>query len=766
MADTLPSGNVVTPEPVDPATEAARNAEDVATEAVKNLRVAIEHSKDWRDEARDLYDLVAGKQWSDQDLSLLKERYQGAYPTVVFNVAGKYLDAVQGLQINNRQEIRFYPRTVDRAGLDEYATGVVDWNRDQCNAEDEESDAFRDLALTGMGWVEHFYDDSEDAEGWIAQERRDPIEMYWDPRARRNNLADRQWQIRIKPMSPDSYREQFGEDPPSMEGRSNGIMGEDSTPQIIIEPHDYGTSTGGTNMPTMIYVIDYQFWKLEDAVHVKADFGKGLEQKTFDPQRWQQLKQPMTQAAVKFEETPLKIKRYYRALIAGGKVKGEVNRLKHDGFTFECMTGKRDRNANTWFGIGRAMMDPNKWVNKFFSSILFSVMTNAKGGLMAEEGVFENDAKAEASWANPSAITKVTPGSISGNRIQPKPQSPYPQGMDKLMMFSLDALPLTTGLNPEILGLANREQAGILESQRKQAALAIISWAFDAMKRYHKRAGKLMLDMSRLYLPENRLIRIDTKGGQQYIPLLRDKLNAQFDIIVDEAPTSVNMQERTWNFLKEILPLAEQMGVPIPPSVLQYAPIPSQLSAEWQKLLQPDPKAQELQNRSKEAEVAQMEAKAKLDNSRAGESDLRPQLEHMAQQLEDARAQWDQKAELLKTAHQETTRKQIAEEQRKSDEKIATLEASIEILKLGVQSQQQSVKQQAEAATRESDTRAQQAELRADDALRQVETLQSNLQALLQSQQDTFSMLAKPRKRTAVRDKDGRIISTIDEVLN
>ena len=74
-----------------------------------------------------------------------------------------------------------------------------------------------------------------------------------------------------------------------------------------------------------------------------------------------------------------------------------------NAFTFKCITGKRDRNTNTFYGAVRAMIDPQMWGNKFFVQIMHILNTSAKGGLLHEEDVFTNPKKALEDWGKPDA---------------------------------------------------------------------------------------------------------------------------------------------------------------------------------------------------------------------------------------------------------------------------------------------------------------------------------------------------------------------------
>jgi predicted glycosyl hydrolase (DUF1957 family) len=74
---------------------------------------------------------------------------------------------------------------------------------------------------------------------------------------------------------------------------------------------------------------------------------------------------------------------YYRAFL-GAKLLEKSKGPAKGGFTYKCVTGYRDRNNGTWYGIVRAMIDPQRWANKFVSQSLHILNTGAKGGIIAE----------------------------------------------------------------------------------------------------------------------------------------------------------------------------------------------------------------------------------------------------------------------------------------------------------------------------------------------------------------------------------------------
>ncbi len=660
---------------------------DVLREFNGRFRASKDHHQEWRDEARRLYDLVAGRQWDREDEARMREQSR---PFVSFNLTAKYADAIVGLQVNNRQAIRYYPREPGDVRVNEMLTAAVTWGRDLTDVASDETDAFGDCVLVGYGWMQGYLDRDQISDGVPTGMRVDPLEMFPDPAARKRNLSDARFLIRVKFVDKAEYEELTGKDVTDDDQLAELAAEEDDILKHVEEPQDYreNSSQADSSRKGRLPVAEYEFWRRETQFAVQAkDFG-GV---TMEAHEWKVYEPLLKRAKAQYTVTPVKKKVYYRARIASGAIVELKRSPYQDGFTFHGITGKRDRNRGVFYGIGRALLDPQKWVNTFFSSILYSLMTGAKGGLMAEENSFTDARKAESEWSNPASITWLKEGALQKGKVMPKPAPAYPEGMDRLMNFSMNSIPQISGLNAELLGLAERVQAGVVEAQRKQSAMAMIAWCFDAMRLYYKTMGRQMAAYVRDYMSEGTLILVTGEAGKQYVPLTKSRLAQSYDVIVDEAPTSVNMQERTWAVLETLIPQMLSAGMKLPNEILDYAPLPADLQEQWKKALQPDPQSMQIQQASVKAtldklvaEVSKLQAGAQLDQAKAQEimAELGKPIDNSQQaQMELLKAQVEAQVQSriaeFKVNREAETKLLIAEMGIKSDERIAMMEAAI-----------------------------------------------------------------------------------------
>lgn len=573
------------------------------------LRESKSRLADWRRDAAEEFDFYAGHQWTDEDIAILEE--QRRVP-VVFNRTSRTINAVVGIEISNRQEVRFLPRETQDTGFNEMLNEASKWVRDGCDAENEETEAFRDMAVCGMGWTETHLDYETDPDGQIIIERVDPLEMFWDCSSTKKNLRDARWVARVKKMSKDAVQEMW----PDYEGHDLGEEWLDDKD----EPHDasppYYDEEEKDSVPTKsIEVVHFQWYERETFHRVLTTGGQIIE---LSHVKWERLKDRIEGMGLRHVEQKRRV--YKCAYLIGSKVYEKRDNESQEGFTFKAMTAMRDRNRHSWFGLIRIMRDPQKWANKWLSQMLHIMNSNAKGGLLAELGAFVDPRKAETDWPKSDSILWLENGGLT--KIQERAMAQFPAGFANLMQIAVEAIHDTPGVNQELMGLVGHEQAGVLESMRKSAGVTLLAFMFDALQLYRKDQGRVLAEFIREYISDGRLIRVVGDDGARYVPLLRDAVSFKYDVVVDEAPTSHNQKERVLMILQHILPTMVGAGMPPPPpEILEYLPLPENIMERWRQAAKPDPQQvmaqQQAAQEARQVELAERTAKARLDEARA-----------------------------------------------------------------------------------------------------------------------------------------------------
>lgn len=575
-----------------------------------------DHRSEWAKDAIEAFDFVAGRQWTEEEIKALKAQKR---PVVVFNRTKTVIDAISGNEIGNRRTVRYIPRELGDVKANELYTAAGDWFRDRAHAEDSESDAFSDMLITGMGWTETRIDFESNASGDPVIDRVDPLEFVWDRHAKKRNLRDarRIWRVRKIP---------FSEAQQLVDGDySRNDMDADWTQ--ISTASDYGYNNNhadededGAQNPdvTLVHVQ----WLERESYYRVIDPMSGQEAE-FSTEEFNTLRRRF-KSLMGIEVEGLKATRLVRMQAIIGRVVLMVERApSQEGFTWSCITGYRDRNKGLFFGMVRAMLDPQRWANKWLSQTMHILNTNAKGGIMVEEDAVSDMPSFERTWADPSKPTVVKSGALANGKIKEKTTQTFPAGFQQLMEFGISSIRDTTGVSLEVLGMREANQAASLEYQRRQSGMMILQPLFDALKLYREIQGGVMLDFIQNDLSDGRLIRILGDGQERYVRLMR-QAEMEYDIIVDDAPTSPNHKEMVWQMFMQLLPV---LGKALPPpmlvAMLEYSPLPSEVVEKMREMMDQPPSPEQQMQAQMEMVGAQQEIRKTASEADKNEATAR-----------------------------------------------------------------------------------------------------------------------------------------------
>lgn len=582
------------------------------------FRADATHSAAWRVEAKEMYDFRAGEQWNPEDRQILNAQSR---PEITFNRVLTILKAVAGMEINGRHEVAYIPRHNENTQVNELLSGAAKWMTDECDAEDEESQGFEDNLTCGLGWTEHRLDYELDRRGIYIEERVDPLEMYYDRNAKRKNMVDARRMARARKVPLADAMQLFRGKTRHQLDATWAIGTEmDASQKTLEEKRKREENTTDTTYDDMyeVTIVNMQwyerevFWLIADAQTNETRECSEKEYKQFVTYTKLLARAGVDVKFVAVEMT----KRVFKEAYLGGEILS-IGDAPLGQFKWTCITGEFNRTRGQWFGLVKVMRDPQMWANKWLSQSLHILNTTAKGGVMAEAGAFEDPREAEDKWARPDTIIWTKRGALSGDKpkIIPRPGGVFPQGHIQLMEFAISAIRDVTGINLELLGMKDANQPGVVEMQRKQAGMTVLATVFDSLRRFRKLGGRIRLHVIQNYLSDGRLIRIVGQDGAKAIPLMKDKCTGDYDVEIDDAPTSPNQKEANWGIIASLLPAFKDQLTSNPELLvlcMEYSPLPSKLVDAFKQMIQKMQPSQQQQQ-----SMIQAAATAKINKDQA-----------------------------------------------------------------------------------------------------------------------------------------------------
>jgi len=544
------------------------------------LKRARDQQMNWRRSAGEAVRFYDGNQWDRGELMRMQELSK---PAITYNRSGPMIDLIVGYEIQNRQRMLFIPRdpidNPDSTGTADLMTGAYEWALELCDGDYERSKAFRDCLVTGIGWVSDRMDYDVDADGIYKMEWVDGEEMWYDPGGAPNqNLEGIGWVSRRRMIHIDEIERRFGKKvrqkvASNAADTETGLMPHDmNAPSRITEfsPNYYspgaidqepGIRDLSEQQAGFVELIDFQWCEYEPIVKVFHEDGTT---ETIAKDEWKELKKMARKAG---EEMPRAVemskKVVKRVWVSGPTQLDDIEEFPFPYFTYRACTYKWDKKKREHYGLMRALMDPQKGANKYFSLAVHLLSISPKGTYLVEENALKYPQTFQDDIAKPGAVVYLNEGALAEQKIKLEPPPEIPAVTQSLLDFSIRSLHDVAGIQPEALGMTSdgTPQRGAPMQKLQTQGMTILAPIFNAFSRFRRQEARSVMEFLRFFLADDRFIRIGGPFDSQYLPLARDEIATRMDLALDDVPVDPNERRYVWESMQPHFPMMmrEQM---------------------------------------------------------------------------------------------------------------------------------------------------------------------------------------------------------------
>ncbi|NOV17876.1 hypothetical protein E5S70_17645 [Ensifer adhaerens] len=193
-----------------------------------------------------------GAQWTDKQIKAFNQRRQ---PVVTYNRIGRKINAVVGLLERQKQDPRGFPRTPKHEEGAEIATAVLRYVCDQQRWEEKSPICGLNGAVDGLGGIEMMLEQGDQGDTEVGMEVVDPSGFFYDPRSLKMDFSDARYMGQGKWADVDTVVEMF----PDKEQEINDSL--ERGTELTSNPDTDDKWYSGSDNSKRIRLVDHWFIK-------------------------------------------------------------------------------------------------------------------------------------------------------------------------------------------------------------------------------------------------------------------------------------------------------------------------------------------------------------------------------------------------------------------------------------------------------------------------------------------------------------------------
>ena len=530
----------------------------------------------WRDAGVESYNFIENKQWDEKDLEYLKK--QGR-PAMTFNKILPQVRLLSGMERQNREELRVFPREGSDTQDADVMTGLVKYCLDENLAPWQLTRKSNDVYICGRGWIKTDISYDENINGDCTIQRLNPFRIFWDTMSDDWSGADMRWVQDSPWMTEDEAKELW---PEFADIIKIGDWLSGSTPFLVS-----GVQTGDKNWEDKLF-LDVEtkrvrclehWYKIRQPILLAVNASTGDIRNAEDESFVKELEglSGQQRGAFRFvrqNKTIIRVATVMNWII----VQDKPSPFKHNNLPIIPYIGLQFMGEPN--GLVEYLKDPQRLGNKSISQTLNHLNRSANSGWLNKSGTGANHQQLEQFGSAAGVVIEYE--EVMPDRIEP---ARLDSGHMTLAQASDGLIREISLLNSELSGLGTQKTvSGRAIEARQRGGMTGNEDFFDNMLLGDKILGYQLISNIQQTYTQARIIRIlgaqsvrnsDELGAKMYMELKNDTdklfqvvdrcLKAEYDYVVDRSPQSVTIRLAQFETL---LKAAKDFPGSIPPDVI------------------------------------------------------------------------------------------------------------------------------------------------------------------------------------------------------
>ncbi len=580
------------------------------------FREAVDAADAWRQEAQEDYDFVAGQQWSDEEVRQFEEQHR---PVLTINRIKPIINVVSGYQRVNRYDIDFKPRTGDDMDICQVRKGVTKFVMDECDFDAQESQAFLDAIISGIGWLTVGYRwDDEIGDGNAFITREDPFGIYVDPESHKSDFSDAKHIFRARWVDKDELKLQFPEHAEEIEAAYHIYDNAESDYTQRKQKVDTLWFKAETQK---IRLVECWYKTREQVTMIRLMDGTEIDKNDLT---MEMLLTGAVDPSPDAERTVTRKVVKYASFFDTVLLEDMPSPYEHGEFPFVPITCFYYGAGDIPAGFVRDLKDPQREINKRRIQTLHILDTTSNGGGWYEKMAMDADQLKEFEQMHtvPGHFQQVADGALTGGKIKERETMNPPAALIQAEAAATQDLTAISGINEAQMGIdiPNASSGRAIELKQKQA-ITHIAPIFDQLRRAKKRIAELLWGRRghKGIIPQfytaSKVYRIEGPNGQEFVPVnqpqvvgqdplgnvivqtLNDLSQGEFDVVVADAQASTTQRQAQ---LYTLVDAVKSLGIPgdmMFDSIIELSDLPNkeQIKQSWQARQQAQQQAQQAQ---------------------------------------------------------------------------------------------------------------------------------------------------------------------------